>query len=750
MTPIHSDPLQCEAVSDEDSHQSSINHSNSSPQTQTRPAPVLRPKKSYNSNHTTTQSPAPSETPLFSSLDEMPSALHNLADESLTKTIERHGAMFLVRQLSRDLAQREKEVVVMRKQHEDRERELKTMLVECDVSVIEIERRLSSMRVTSVVNPDHVINEALQEALVDVPQESESRSLLSITKTLWDTPMSARSLLSVKSSSASLKSCLEDAAEEGAASSGGAPTSGGPSGASTASAAVTTATTTTNQREEEYSGAKNGSANNNDTTATPVSSTSPSDPPRSIEMTSIFDPSVAPPTLQQSRDVLTDRYGFKYDWKRSQKESARKAVSIHSTDDNNDKPTSTPLEQVKSSKSSSSSAGSSELAKSLSETKSTSKPISSAFSQPPSRSAPTATVSLNTNVNNNSVSSTGSKNTPVKLLLSQLSHIHDTQQKAQLQNWTEFLNSLSALASEQDENACTNLLGLGGVSLRPHNPKLYKSFVSLVLGGIPVKLRPQIWSQCSGAESITIPGLYQELLTDSKNSSDTDFDPIAAQNTSQIDLDLYRTMPHNIFFGKGPGVAKLRNVLVAVSRHNPDTGYCQGMNIMAAVLLLAFPTEEDAFWALVALTNLLPTDYLAPPLLTSRADQMVLKSYIVQHLPQINQHMDQLEIDLEAITFSWFLSCFADTLPPEVLFRIWDVFLCLEGMSFLFKTALALFKMHKTQLLEFDSAADFYTYIKNVGDRVISVDNLIKTAEEFDITKADVERRRKAALAELQ
>lgn len=655
--------------------------------------------------------------------------------------------MFLVRQLSRDLAQREKEVVVMRKQHEDRERELKTMLMECDVSVIEIERRLSSMRVTSVVNPDHVINEALQEALIDVPQESESRSLLSITKTLWDSPMSARSLLSVKSSSASLKSCLEEA-EEGAA----------PSGTGTSTTAVTTTTSTTNQREEEYSSTKNGSVNND--TNTNVSTSS--DPPRSIEMTSIFDPSVAPPTLQQSRDVLTDRYGFKYDWKRSQKESARKPVSIHSMEDgismtnnnngHNDKSiTSTPLEQVKSSSSSTSSSDQSKsTTKSSAETKTTSKPISSAFSEPPSRSAPTATVSLNTNtnVNNNSVS-TVSKNTPVKLLLSQLSHIHDTQQKAQLQNWTEFLNSLSALASEQDENACTNLLGLGGVSLRPHNPKLYKSFVSLVLGGIPVKLRPQIWSQCSGAESITIPGLYQELLTDS-NSSDTDYDPIAAQNTSQIDLDLYRTMPHNIFFGKGPGVAKLRNVLVAVSRHNPDTGYCQGMNIMAAVLLLAFPTEEDAFWALVALTNLLPTDYLAPPLLTSRADQKVLKSYIVQHLPQINQHMDQLEIDLEAITFSWFLSCFADTLPPEVLFRIWDVFLCLEGMSFLFKTALALFKMHKPQLLEFDSAADFYTYIKNVGDKVISVDNLIKTAEEFDITEADVEKRRKAALAELQ
>ncbi|KAG5367127.1 TBC domain-containing protein [Yarrowia sp. B02] len=676
--------------------------------------PPMRSRKSYTP-----------ETPLFASLDEMPSALHNLADEALQKTLERHGGLFLVRQLSRDLAQREKELVVMRKQHEDRERELKTMLMECDVSVIEIERRLSSMRVTSVLNPDQVINEALEEALVDdsdsrgAPSEtrsiditesridvSESRSLLSITRTLWDSPRSARSLLSVKSSSASLKSCLDEESREDDQNQGSSNTK-------TTSSALNGANKTTSTT--------NTSANTNTNT---ISTTSTNDTPRSIEMTSIFDPSVAPPTLQQSRDGLTDRYGFKYDWKRSQKES-KSALSV-----------TLETEPVKSSSSSTSSDHSHKTADKP-------KPISRAFPEPPSRSAPTATVSLATNVNNNV--NTGSKSTPVQLLLSQLSHMHDTQQKAQLQAWTEFLNTLSS--SEQDENACTNLLGLGGVSLRPHNPKLYKTFVSLVLGGIPVKLRPQIWSQCSGAESIKIPGLYSELLAD---NSDTDYDPIAAQNTSQIDLDLYRTMPHNIFFGKGPGVAKLRNVLVAVSRHNPDTGYCQGMNIMAAVLLLAFPTEEDAFWALVALTNLLPTDYLAPPLLTSRADQMVLKSYIEHHLPTLSQHMDSLEIDLEAITFSWFLSSFADTLPPEVLFRIWDVFLCLEGMSFLFKTALALFKMHKPQLLEFDSAADFYTYIKNVGDKVISVDNLIKTAEEFDITGEDVEKRRKAALEGLQ
>lgn len=34
------------------------------------------------------------------------------------------------------------------------------------------------------------------------------------------------------------------------------------------------------------------------------------------------------------------------------------------------------------------------------------------------------------------------------------------------------------------------------------------------------------------------------------------------------------------------------------NRHNPEVGYCQGMNLVAGTLLLTLPTEEDAFWVL--------------------------------------------------------------------------------------------------------------------------------------------------------
>jgi hypothetical protein len=112
-----------------------------------------------------------------------------------------------------------------------------------------------------------------------------------------------------------------------------------------------------------------------------------------------------------------------------------------------------------------------------------------------------------------------------------------------------------------------------------------------------------------------VPGYYDDLL---QNGHD---DPIVI---SQISMDINRTLTDNIFFRKGPGVSKLKQVLVAYSRRNPEVGYCQGMNMIAASLLLIMPSEEDAFWVLCSIVErILPKTYFEPNLLASRADQEV-------------------------------------------------------------------------------------------------------------------------------
>lgn len=68
--------------------------------------------------------------------------------------------------------------------------------------------------------------------------------------------------------------------------------------------------------------------------------------------------------------------------------------------------------------------------------------------------------------------------------------------------------------------------------------------------------------------------------------------------------DLPRTFPANRWVAAAAGQAALRRVLLAYSVHAPGVGYCQGMNYLAAMALLALAcAEEGAFWVLAAMID---------------------------------------------------------------------------------------------------------------------------------------------------
>jgi hypothetical protein len=191
--------------------------------------------------------------------------------------------------------------------------------------------------------------------------------------------------------------------------------------------------------------------------------------------------------------------------------------------------------------------------------------------------------------------------------------------------WNEFLRKVRVerRRTEEDEKgmpetlmADGEVIGVATLGTEGRGGKQrWKEFKSLVLGGIPVTYRWKIWTECSGAMSMKVPGYYDDLLQYGHD------DPIVI---SQISMDINRTLTDNIFFRKGPGVSKLKQVLVAYSRRNPEVGYCQGMNMIAASLLLIMPSEEDAFWVLCSIVErILPKTYFEPNLLASRADQEV-------------------------------------------------------------------------------------------------------------------------------
>ncbi|KAJ5256789.1 hypothetical protein N7478_012893 [Penicillium angulare] len=393
---------------------------------------------------------------------------------------------------------------------------------------------------------------------------------------------------------------------------------------------------------------------------------------------------------------------------------------------------------------------------------------------------------------------------PVKLLLEQLTDLHDTLQRDRTVRWNEFLRKVRAERRKEGEAAAATsdrtvtavdtpeasltdgeVVGIAGLGNKGKVGRAkWREFRTLVLGGIPVALRAKVWSECSGASAMRVPGYYDDLVHGIGGTEPE------ASVVAQIDMDIRRTLTDNVFFRKGPGVAKLKEVLLAYSRRNVEVGYCQGMNLIAASLLLIMPTAEDAFWILVSMIEIiLPQHYYDHGLLASRADQVVLRQYISALLPNLSAHLDDLGIELEALTFQWFLSVFTDCLSAEALYRVWDVVLCLNvtstavpngsaslhvkegsdkatplpedlesgsggGSTFLFQVALALLKLNEPQLLTTCSTpAALYTYINHqMTNHAISIDGLIQASEALRnmVRREDVVTRRAVALREMR
>jgi hypothetical protein len=87
-----------------------------------------------------------------------------------------------------------------------------------------------------------------------------------------------------------------------------------------------------------------------------------------------------------------------------------------------------------------------------------------------------------------------------------------------------------------------------------------KAFGRLVQGGIPLVYRAKVWLECSGALEMAEPGVFRDLLEEA--------DREGGLAILEIEKDVGRTMPLNVFFGgDGVGVDKLRRVLRAYSKY---------------------------------------------------------------------------------------------------------------------------------------------------------------------------------------
>ncbi|XP_018536362.1 TBC1 domain family member 2B [Lates calcarifer] len=249
---------------------------------------------------------------------------------------------------------------------------------------------------------------------------------------------------------------------------------------------------------------------------------------------------------------------------------------------------------------------------------------------------------------------------------------------------------------------------------------------ALIRCGVPHEHRSQVWRWCVSFHvkkfrDHLAPDYYETLLNVAREK------PNPA--SKQIELDLLRTLPNNKHYASpsAGGIQKLRNVLMAFSWRNPDIGYCQGLNRLAAIALL-YLDQEDAFWSLIAIVEVfMPRDYYTKTLLGSQVDQRVFKDLMSEKLPRLHAHFEQYKVDFSLITFNWFLVVFVDSVVSDILFKIWDAFLY-EGPKIIFRFALALFKYKEEEFLKLQDSTALFKYLRYFTRTILDSRKLMSIA----------------------
>ncbi|KAI5100506.1 TBC1 domain family member 2B isoform X1, partial [Silurus meridionalis] len=249
---------------------------------------------------------------------------------------------------------------------------------------------------------------------------------------------------------------------------------------------------------------------------------------------------------------------------------------------------------------------------------------------------------------------------------------------------------------------------------------------ALIRNGVPHVHRSRVWSCCVNFHVKKIrecqkPNYYESLLCTAREK------PNPA--SKQIELDLLRTLPNNKHYASpsADGIQKLRNVLLAFSWRNPDIGYCQGLNRLAAIALL-YLEQEEAFWCLITIVEVfMPRDYYTKTLLGSQVDQRVFKDLMNEKLPRLHAHFEQHKVDFSLITFNWFLVMFVDSVVSDILFKIWDALLY-EGPKIIFRFALALFKCKEEEFLKLQDPMSIFKYLRYFTRTILDARKLMQMA----------------------
>ncbi|XP_011259950.2 uncharacterized protein LOC105253542 isoform X2 [Camponotus floridanus] len=266
--------------------------------------------------------------------------------------------------------------------------------------------------------------------------------------------------------------------------------------------------------------------------------------------------------------------------------------------------------------------------------------------------------------------------------------------------------------------------------------------VAKLQGGVPPEFRKRLW--------LTLAERHLEKHgVDWKQAEKICFNewsnPDDEELGIQIVKDLHRT-GCSLFCGAAgrDNQAVLRRVLLGFARWNKSVGYCQGLNVLAALVLQVMDrAESSAVKVMIYLIEgVLPEGYFADNLRGLSVDMAVFRDLLRSRLPKLSKHLEALQSDAKdkatgnsyeppltnVFTMQWFLTLFCHCLPQEAVLRVWDL-IFLEGNEVLLRTALAIWEGLSNRIMTVTSADEFYSIMGVLTREMLEftdTNNLIK------------------------
>jgi len=213
--------------------------------------------------------------------------------------------------------------------------------------------------------------------------------------------------------------------------------------------------------------------------------------------------------------------------------------------------------------------------------------------------------------------------------------------------------------------------------------------------GIPNSVRGEAWKVLINTKELieSHANVYEKMVNQKPQH----------KVVKQIDLDIPRTFgTHRLFRERyGKGQVMMFRILKAYSNYNPELGYCQGMASIVGLLLM-YLKEEDAFWVLVHLMGnhkYLMGDLFLPGLPKLKENLYVHDKLFKKMMPKLFNHFEKLTIMSSMYATKWYMKYMIDSLPFDVLLRVWDIYIS-EGNKVIYSVVMALLKLHEDKLLK--------------------------------------------------